>query len=156
VNTLTFEIFEKEKLMTIVGSQIIFPKGNETVVNLTKQAPGPLPCPSGDIIAPFAAFPAPAPGTSRWYRLKAVYFDENAGGQCNVQIIFTMTSGEVIKFTLPQVASGAGASNFQYSDWYKPGTVNAGYCHITAYFSSAAPYNNSAGIYSLILEAHDA
>ena len=142
--------------MTIVGSQIIFPKGNETVVNLTKQAPGPLPCPSGDIIAPFAAFPTPAPGTSRWYRLKAVYFDENAGGQCNVQIMFTMTSGEVIKFILPQVASAAGASNFQYSDWYKPGTVNAGYCHITAYFSSAAPYNNSAGIYSLILEAHDA
>ena len=144
-----------EKLMTIVGSQIIFPKGNETFVKLTKEAPGPLPCPSGEIIAPFAAFPAPAPGTSRWYRLKAVYFDENAGGQCNVQILFNMFSGETIKFTLPQVASGAGASNFHYSDWYKPGTVNGEYSRITAYFSSAAPYNNSAGIYSLILEAYD-
>jgi hypothetical protein len=33
--------------------------------------------------------------------------------------------------------------------------VNTDYCHITANFVSEAPYNNSAAIYSLVLEAHD-
>jgi hypothetical protein len=139
----------------LVGSKILFPKGDPTAVSLSRDAPGPVPCPGGDIIAPFAFFPPPAPGMKRWFRLKAVYFDENAGGANNVKVIFNMTSGAIVTFTLPQCASAGGASNFHYSDWYQPDVVDGSYATITAFFDSQAPYNNSAGIYSLILEAQD-
>ncbi len=142
-------------MSTLTGSVVLFPKGSETSVSLSRDAPGPLPCPSGDIISPFGTFPAPQPGTKRAIRLKAVYFDENAGGQNNVQIVFNMFSGNVVTFDLPQVASGAGASNFHFSNWYQPDTIDNSYANSFARLVSNAPYNHSAGVYSLIIEAHD-
>lgn len=144
-------------MATLVGDQIIFPKGSQTSVEMSQSNPGPFPCPSGDMIAPFAAFPAPQAGDARWYRLKAVYYDENAGGSFNVQIIFTPFDGSsAITFNLPQVNSGQGASNFHYSDWFKSGTVYTNYGTFTALFNAAgAVYDNHAGVFSLVLEAHD-
>lgn len=139
---------------TLVDWHVLFPKGNQTDVELSRDSPGPLACPSGDIISPFGSFPPPAAGKQRWIRLKAVYYDENAAGQNHVQVVFNMFSGGPVTFTLPQVASAQGASNFHYSDWYKP-PINDAYAHAFAKFVSSAPYNNHAGVYSLIIEAHD-
>ena len=142
-------------LGTLVDWHVLYPKGNETSVSMTRDNPGPFPCPSGDILGPFGSFPPPGPGTNRWYRLKGVYFDGNAAGKNNVQVIFNMFSGHVVTFTFPQVASGEGASGFLYSDWYTGGADDGGHAHVVAKFVSRAPYNNPAGIYSLIIEAHD-
>ncbi len=139
----------------LVDYVVLFPKGNELALSFSRDAPGPLPCPSGDIISPFGCFVPPQPGTQRAIRLKAVYFDENAGGQNQVQVYFNMTSGAVVTFVLQQVASGAGASNFHYSNWYQPDTIDTSYANCFAHFVSNAPYNCSAGIYSLMIEAYD-
>lgn len=138
----------------LVGTQILFPKGGETAVSMTRDSPGPFPCPGG-VVAPFGAFPPPQPGTSRWFRLKVVYFDENVRGTFHIQIKFNSSSGDVT-FDLPQVSSGQGASNFHYSNWYKPsGQYNFDF-NISTLFVGYAVSNNHAEIYSVILEAHDA
>jgi hypothetical protein len=140
---------------TLVDSHLIFPKGSQTEVGFSRDGGGWKPCPGGTMIGAFGSFPSPAPGTVRRFRLKAVYYDENAGGQCNLLVRFTLPKGPVI-FTLPQVASAQGASNWHYSDWYTPtGDSDQGYGDAEASFRSAAPYNNHAAIYSLVMEAHD-
>lgn len=139
----------------LVGTQILFPNGGQTVISMSRDLPGPYPCP-GFTIGPFGAFPPPQPGTSRWFRLKVVYFDENAGGSFHIQIKFSNSSTGDVAFDLPEVASGQGAANFHYSNWYKPmGSYNFNF-NIYALFLSHAYSNNHAGIYSVILEAHDA
>jgi hypothetical protein len=148
-------IMEKEDMTTLLADIMLFPKGSETVVGMSQQSPGPFPCPGGDICSPFGTFGPPAPGTKRAYRLKAVYFDENAGGDSHIQITFSLVSGVQVVFNLPRVCSGGGASNFHYSDWYSPDPIDGSHGRVTAQFVGSAPYNNSAGVYSLILEAHD-
>lgn len=141
---------------TLVDDYVLFPKGNQTAVEMTK-GDAPKPCPAGDIINPFDVFPEPAPGTVRAYRLKAVYYDENANGSNHVRIRFHMfdAPAEIPVLTLPQVASAQGASNFRYSDWFKPAQIPRGHGRVEAYFDSQASWPNHAGVYSLVLEAHD-
>ena len=142
-------------MSTLVDFLVLFPKGSETAVNMSQESPGPFPCPSGDIISPFGNFPPPQPGNRRTYRLKAVYYDENADGNSQIQINVNLLSGTQVAFTLPRVCSASGASNFHYSNWYAPDAVDGAYGNITAQFVGSAVYNNSAAVYSLIIEAHD-
>ena len=142
-------------MRTLVDFNVWFPKGAETAVFMSQASPGPFPCPSGDIISPFGMFPAPLPGTRRAFRLKAVYFDENANGSSFVQISVNLFSGAKVLFNLPRVCSAGGASNFHFSDWHMPDTVDVTYAHVFATFVGSAVFNNSAGVYSLIMEAHD-
>lgn len=140
---------------TIVDWYEFFPKGKQFEVQMSKDDPGPFPCPVGDIINPFDVFPPPGPDMMRWYRLKAVYYDEYAEGEQYVQIQFDMFTGQQIVFHLPQVCSGPGASNFRYSDWFLAKEIPAGHAHVFCQFFSQAPYDNHAGVYTLIMEAHD-
>lgn len=144
---------------TLVDSHAIFPKGAQTEVSFSRNDGGWKPCPGGEMIGAFGSFPPPAPGTVRRFRLKAVYYDENAGGACNLLVRFTLPRGDVT-FTLPQVASAQGASNWRYSDWHmfgdgSAGAIDGGYGAADASFRSSAPYDNHAAIYSLVMEAHD-
>jgi hypothetical protein len=140
--------------MSLVDWHVLFPKGTETTVQMSKSSPGPFPCPSGDIISPFGSFPAANPNAERWIRLKGVFYDENAGGENHVQVQFNMTSGQKVIFDFPQVASAQGASNFRFSNWYKP-PIDTSYAHCFVFFVSNAPSNPRAGVYSIIIEAHD-
>lgn len=130
-------------------------------MRFSKTEGGWQPCPSGDIITPFGVFPDPAPGHQRRYRLKTVHFDENAAGDNHVKVKFEMFSGKTVPvFTLPCCKSGDGASNFRYSDWFMFGSgsgeeTDKSHAHCFACFESQAPYDNHAGIFSLVLEAHD-
>lgn len=141
-------------MATLVGSQIIFPLG-QSPVGMSRTSPGPVPCPGGGVNSPFAAFPAPVPGTNRWYRLKAIYFDENVAGNNHVQVMFNLGSGAVVTFNLPQVSSGQGAMNYGYSDWYKPVAIDKSDATVNAFFLTSTVANPHAGVFSLILEAHD-
>jgi hypothetical protein len=141
--------------MKLIGTQIIFPQGSQNYVGLSQASPGPLPCPGGTMIAPFVQFAAVAPGMNRWFRLKGIYFDENAAGQNNVQVMFNINGVPKVTFTFPTVSSGQGVYNFHYSDWYQPNGVDGNFYDVTAFFNSGAPYDNHAGIWSLILEAYD-
>ena len=146
---------KEHDMITLVDFLLLFPKGNETAIAMSQASPGPFPCPSGDIISPFGMFPAPIPGAKRAYRLKCCYFDENADGNSHVQIGFNMFSGAQVVFDLPRVCSAGGASNYHFSNWYMPDPIDASYAHAFASFVGYAVYNNSAGVYSVIIEAHD-
>lgn len=142
-------------MQTLVEFLLLFPKGNETAIGMSQASPGPFPCPSGDIISPFGMFPPAVPGAKRAFRLKCCYFDENADGDSHVQIGFNMFSGAQVVFDLPRVCSAGGASNFHYSNWYMPDPIDGSYAHAYATFAGWAVYNNSAGVYSVVIEAHD-
>jgi hypothetical protein len=144
-----------QDMHTLVEFLLLFPKGNETAIGMSQASPGPFPCPSGDIISPFGMFPPAVPGAKRAYRLKCCYFDENADGDSHVQIGFNMFSGAQVVFDLPRVCSAGGASNFHYSNWYMPDPIDTSYAHAYAVFAGSAIYNNSAGVYSVVIEAHD-
>ncbi|MBV8056918.1 MAG: hypothetical protein JO071_16955 [Deltaproteobacteria bacterium] len=140
--------------MSLADWHVLFPKGTETTVQMSKSSPGPFPCPSGDIISPFGSFPAPDPSAQRWIRLKGVFYDENVAGSYHVQVQFNMFSGQKVIFDFPQVASGQGASNFGFSNWYKPPIDTSG-AHCFVFFVNNTSHDNHAGIYSIIIEAHD-
>lgn len=141
---------------TLVDWTVLFPRGNQDDVEMALySSPGPFPCPGGDIISPFGVFPPPSPGTQRGYRLKAVYYDGNSAGEHNIQISFNLSSGANVLFNLPQVNSAQGASNFHYSDMYTPDPIDSSLAHVFATLVGDAPWDVPAGVYSLILEAHD-
>lgn len=145
-------------MITLNDWIMIFPKGSENTVQLSGSNPGPLPCPSGDIISPFGCFPDPAPGMKRRYRLKGVIYDENIPGTSNVKVQFNLFDGKQVTFTFPQCASAQNASNFRYSDWYhfgsgSPEEIDRSHAHVTASFATTT--NKHGGIFALFLEAHD-
>jgi hypothetical protein len=45
--------------------------------------------------------------------------------------------------------------NYHYSDWYKPAAIDRSDATVSAFFSSHTSSNPHAGVFSLILEAHD-
>jgi hypothetical protein len=93
--------------------------------------------------------------SSTWIACALFWEIPPAAGAHNIQISFNLSSGNSVVFDLPQVCSVQGTSNFHYSDLYTPDTIDGSMAHVFATWVGDAPYDVPAGVYSLILEAHD-
>ncbi|CAF1148196.1 unnamed protein product, partial [Didymodactylos carnosus] len=130
------------------GGAVYFERNNATWKEITS-----------DLLGPFGyTFPDPTVCYIRKFRLRALYYDQNAGGSYYLEVKIDANNSSAI-FRLPTIASGGGNAQ-AFSDWYQFGQgtaaeINKGHGRLSARFVSSAPYNNNAAIYYITLEAHD-
>ena len=144
--------------MTLVDNRLIYPV--QVTSTQFEKNDSQWKLLTAGLLGPFGyTFPDPPSGFIRKYRLRAIYSDENAGGNYHLEVKIDLPNNPVV-FRLPTVASGQGANAQGFSDWYQfgngtKGEIQKGHSSLYARFVSNAPYNNHASIFHLTLEAHD-
>ncbi|CAB9498875.1 expressed unknown protein [Seminavis robusta] len=116
----------------------------------------------GELASPYSPFgiaaPDPQGGAVRKWRIYSIHWDENAGGDVNLQIKFDLTGDPI--FTLPRIAGGWGWRGEGYSDYYQFGSGAANETdksHAKAYvqLKSTSPYNNHGTVHWAEMVAYD-
>ena len=79
---------------TLVDSRLIYPIPSATAsIGFEKKDPG-WKLLTDNLLGPFGyTFPDPDPGYIRKYRLRAIYYDENAGGTYHLKVKIDLPAG---------------------------------------------------------------
>ena len=79
---------------TLVDTRLIYPIPSPSGgVQFEKKDPG-WKMLTDELLAPFGyTFPDPEPGFTRKYRLRAIYYDENAGGTYHLKVKIDLPAG---------------------------------------------------------------
>lgn len=103
--------------------------------------------------------PEPKAGQIRKWKLYTVHWDENSGGDTNIEVRFELPNTSPT-FTLPRIAGGWGWRADGYSNSFQFGSglaneTNKNHAIVSARLNSSAPYDNHGLISFAAIVAYD-